>query len=147
MRTIEATTVIDAPVSAVWQVLTTGEAYSDWNPFITSVSGDLALGSRPALRLAPPGKRAMTFRPRITDASPEKGLRWIGHLVMPGLCDAEHEFLLAPSGSGGTQLVQRETFRGVLVPLLGSMVEPTREGFEAMNKALRQRAEAQGGQE
>jgi hypothetical protein len=144
MRTIEATTVIDAPPSAVWQALTAGEEYSDWNPFITSVSGDLAPGSRPTLRMAPPGKRAMTFRPRVSDASPEKRLRWIGHLMMPGLCDAEHEFLLTPSAGGGTELMQRETFRGVLVPLLGSMLEPTREGFEAMNKALRERVEAQG---
>jgi hypothetical protein len=86
----------------------------------------------------------MTFRPRVSDASPEKRLRWIGHLMMPGLCDAEHEFLLTPSAGGGTELMQRETFRGVLVPLLGSMLEPTREGFEAMNKALRERVEAQG---
>jgi hypothetical protein len=62
--------------------------------------------------------------------------------VLPGLSDAHHEFRLTPAPGGRTQLVQRETFRGVLVPLLGGMLEPTRQGFEAMHEALRQRVEA-----
>ena len=142
MRTIEETVVIDAPPSVVWDVLVTGEDYVEWNPFITEVSGELAAGARPRLRIARPGKRGMTFRPRVLDATPEARLRWIGRLGLPGLCDGEHEFLLVATDSGGTQLTQRETFRGVPVPLLGGMLEPTRQGFEAMNSALRERAEA-----
>jgi hypothetical protein len=145
MRTIEATTVINAPVTAVWRVLSDGQQYADWNPFITVVSGDLAPGSRPTLRITPPGKRPSTFRPRVIQASAEEGLRWLGRLILPGLCDADHEFRLTPSAGGRTQLVQRETFRGVLVPLLAGMLEPTRQGFEAMNAALRQRVEARSG--
>jgi hypothetical protein len=142
MRTIEATTVINAPLTAVWRVLGDGQQYVDWNPFITVVTGDLAPGSRPTLRITPPGKRGSTFRPRVVHASAEEGLRWLGRLILPGLCDADHEFRLTPSADGRTQLVQRETFRGVLVPLLAGMLEPTRQGFEAMNAALRQRVEA-----
>jgi hypothetical protein len=142
MRTIEATTVIDAPLADVWRVLIAGERYAAWNPFIRVVSGDLAPGSRPTLRITPPGKRGSTFRPRVIHASPEAGLRWLGRLILPGLCDADHEFRLTPAAGGRTQLVQRETFRGLLVPLLAGMLEPTRQGFEAMNEALRQRVEA-----
>jgi len=142
MQTIEATTVIDAPLTAVWRVLSDGQQYADWNPFITVVAGDLAPGSRPTLRITPPGKRGSTFRPRVVHASAEEGLRWLGRLILPGLCDADHEFRLTSTVDGRTQLVQRETFRGVLVPLLGGMLEPTRHGFEAMNAALRQRVEA-----
>jgi hypothetical protein len=139
MRTIESTTVIDAPLTDVWEVLSDGHQYGEWNPFITSVSGAFQRGARPTLRIAPPGKRAMTFRPRITDASPDRGLRWEGHLVLPGLCDAEHEFVLTPESPGRTRVTQRETFRGVLVPVLGGMLEPTRQGFDAMHEALRHR--------
>jgi len=145
MRTIESTTVIDAPLTEVWEVLSDGERYAEWNPFITSVSGAFQLASRPTLRIAPPGKRAMTFRPRITAASPQRGLRWKGHLVVPGLCDAEHEFVLAPEAPRRTRVTQRETFRGALVPVLGGMLEPTRQGFEAMNEALRQRVMSRAG--
>ena len=143
MRTIEASTVIDAPVTAVWHVLQDTPKYPDWNPFITSVVGELVTGSRPTLRITPRGGRPMTFRPRILEASPERGLRWRGHLLLPGLCDADHEILLTRT-RGGTRLVQRESFRGVLLPFLGGMLEPTREGFEAMNSALQLLVESAG---
>ncbi len=142
MRTIEAATVINAPLADVWRVLIAGEQYAAWNPFIRVVSGDLAPGSRPTLRITPPGKRGSTFRPRVIHASPEAGLRWLGRLILPRLCDADHEFRLTPATGDRTHLVQRETFRGVLVPFLAGMLDPTRQGFEAMNEALRQRVEA-----
>ena len=143
MRTIEASIAIDAPLEAVWRTLSAGSAYSDWTPFITEVTGDLEVGQRPTLRIAPPGKKSMTFRPRITAASPTDGLRWTGRLVLPGLCDGTHEFVLRAETSTRTRLTQRESFRGVLVPLLGSMLEPTRNGFVAMNDALRRRVESE----
>ena len=139
MRTIECTTLIDAPLTDVWEVLSDGHQYAEWNPFITSVSGAFRPGGRPTLRIAPPGQRAMTCRPRVTDASPDRGLRWEGHLVLPGLCDAEHEFVLTAESLDRTRVTQRETFRGALVPVLGGMLEPTRRGFEAMHEALRHR--------
>lgn len=142
MQTIESSIVIDAPPATVWAVLTDGEGYEHWNPFVTSVTGDLAEDSRPRITVAPPGRRAMTFRPLVTHAVPDTRLRWIGTLGFRGLCDAEHEFILSPTPVGGTMLVQRETFRGLLVPLLGGMLEPTRRGFEMMNMALRDRAMA-----
>ncbi len=145
MRTIESTTVIDAPLTDVWEVLSDGGRYEEWNPFITSVSGHLEPGARPRLRIAPPGKRAMTFRPRVTDASPDRGLRWKGHLVVPGLCDAEHEFALTSETPGRTRVTQRETFRGALMPVLGGMLEPTRRGFDAMHEALRHRVQSRTG--
>ena len=142
MRTIEARTVINAPATSVWRVLQDTEQYPVWNPFITAVSGELVAGARPTLRIVAQGKAPMTFRPRVVAASPETGLRWLGHLVVPGLCDADHEILLTPAAGGTTRLVQRETFRGALVPFLGGMMAPTRAGFEAMNSALQQRVES-----
>jgi hypothetical protein len=56
--------------------------------------------------------------------------------------DGEHIFELHPS-EGGTRFVQREIFSGLLVPLLwGTLEDPTRRGFDAMNRALKERAEA-----
>jgi hypothetical protein len=142
MRSIEAVVTVAAPPASVWSILVAAEQYDDWNPFITSVSGPLTEGSRPTVRVVPPGRRPMTFRPRVVEASPGLRLAWNGSLLVPGVCDGLHEFLLRPTPAGTTVLVQRETFRGVLVPLLGGMLEPTRQGFEAMHEALRQRVEA-----
>lgn len=143
MHIIHAAIDIDAPVPEVWKVLTDTASYQHWNPFITSVTGTgFVPGARPTLRIVPQGKKGMTFRPRVTDASPEAGLRWTGHLGLPGLCDARHEFVLTHVPGGRTLLSQSETFTGVLVPALRSMMDPTRRAFEAMNTAVKLRAES-----
>ena len=83
----------------------------------------------------------MTLRPRLVAVTRERELRWRGVLGIPGLMDAEHSFVLQPH-AGGTRLIQQETFRGVLVPLLaGSLDRKTLPAFVAMNEALKQRAQ------
>jgi hypothetical protein len=55
--------------------------------------------------------------------------------------DAEHTFTLEPWGTG-TRVVQREVFRGVLVPFLAASLDRnTLPAFVAMNEALKSRAE------
>jgi hypothetical protein len=60
---------------------------------------------------------------------------------LPHLFDGAHEFILLPNGNGGTSFTQRETFRGVLMPLLARTLTHTLEGFEQMNEAIKERAE------
>jgi hypothetical protein len=64
-------------------------------------------------------------------------------VILPGVFDGEHVFTIAPLGAGSVRFSQRETFRGLLIPLMArSMWETTRRGFEEMNAALKRRAEA-----
>ena len=61
---------------------------------------------------------------------------------MPGLFDGEHELCLEPTADGGTRFVQRESFTGLLVPMMPRVLDDTATGFAAMNTALRDRAVA-----
>jgi hypothetical protein len=54
----------------------------------------------------------------------------------------EHVFQLESVGEGKTRFTQAERFSGVLVPLFGFFIGRTERGFEAMNQALKARAEA-----
>jgi hypothetical protein len=135
-RAISVTTNIEAPASVVWDVLTDLPAYPEWNPFILSISGDLRQGGRLSTRIQPPGGRAMSFRPTVTVLEPGHRLEWLGRLGAPGIFDGRHGFTLTQTDAGGTEFRQEETFSGLLVPLTGSILERTREGFSAMNDAL-----------
>ena len=84
----------------------------------------------------------MTFKPRVTRVVPEREFRWLGRLLIPGLFDGEHVFEIKPLGENRSGLVQREKFRGLLVPLLWrSLNTSTRQGFNEMNAALKLKAE------
>jgi len=82
----------------------------------------------------------MTFRPTVKGFVPNRELRWLGRVGIPGLFDGEHVFELSPVGPDRTRFVQRENFRGLFVPFLAkSLDRDARRGFEEMNLALRER--------
>lgn len=141
MRTLSSTIDIDASPDVVWAVLTDQEAFPDWNPFVTRFAGDLVLGGRLEVRIAPPGGRGMTFRPTVTALEPQRRLEWLGRLLLPGVFDGRHSFELTELPDGGTRLAQSESFSGLLVRASGGMLNSTLDGFEAMNKAVKLRAE------
>jgi hypothetical protein len=133
---------IDAAPDVVWQVLTDLDSYAGWNPFITSSSGDAEVGTKLVNRLEPPGGRPMTFKPTVTVVEYAKVFEWLGNLGVRGVFDGRHRFELEPNGSG-TKLTQRETFDGLLVRFFRTSLDArTRPGFEAMNRALKARAES-----
>lgn len=142
MRELRTATHIDAAPETVWRILTDFSRYPDWNPFIPHAEGEAREGARLEVRIEPPGGRGMTFRPTVQRAEPNRELRWLGRLLLPKLFDGEHIFELHPIEDGSTHFVQREIFGGLLVPLLWRSIEPaTRRGFDAMNAALKARAE------
>ncbi len=93
-RCIETSVEINAPAAVLWGLLTDFVQMPTWNPFITAISGNPAVGERLSVTIAPPGKSAMRFAPKVLAARPERELRWLGHLLVPGLFDGEHYFLL-----------------------------------------------------
>jgi hypothetical protein len=133
---------IAAAAARVWDVLTDFAAYPRWNPFIRQIDGVLAPRARLRVRIHPPGGRAMTFHPTVLRVDEGREFAWRGRTFLPGLFDGEHRFELEP-GTGPVRFVHGEVFRGLLVPLLaGTLRTTTRQGFEAMNAALKKRVEA-----
>ena len=143
-KEIKTTILIQATPTAVWTVLTHFETYPKWNPFIKSISGDLKVGNKITARIEPPGAKGMTFKPTILALETNKKFTWLGHLWFTGLFDGEHSFELIDNGNGTTTFIQSERFKGILVPLFKKMLDVnTIQGFEAMNRALKEVAEQQ----
>jgi len=143
MKEIRTICEIQATAAEVWRVLMDFESYPDWNPFVRSIEGATTPGSKLKVRLQQPGSKAMQFRPRVMVLEPEVEFRWLGHLLVPGLFDGEHYFRIEKSDGDGVRFVQGERFRGLLVPLFSKMIdERTAAGFEAANRALKERVES-----
>jgi hypothetical protein len=143
MKVLRTEIEIDAPAEMVWRVLTDFAAYPEWNPFVRRAEGEVKVGARLRISIAPPGGRAMSFRPTVLVADPDRELRWLGRLGVPGLFDGEHSFVIEPVGEGRVRFIQQERFGGLLVPLLSEKLDgATRRGFEEMNRALKLRCEA-----
>jgi hypothetical protein len=141
--TIHTEIGIGAPAPAVWAILTDTAKWPEWNPFMTLKAGRLVVGERLVVEIRPPGKPAATFKPTVTKLEPGRELRWLGHLGVPGIFDGEHGFRVAAEDVGRCHLEQFETFGGILSrPVLWYVGAASKAGFEAMNRALKARAEA-----
>jgi len=140
-RAIETSLLIRAPAARVWSVLMDFDAYPSWNPFIRSLKGEKRIGGNLEAAIALPGQKPQTFRPVVIELAPERVFCWRGSLPIPGLFTGEHRFELAEEAAG-TRFTQSEKFKGLLVPLLGSVLAATERGFQAMNEELKARAEA-----
>ena len=87
------------------------------------------------------GRKPVTFRPAITEWQPDVAFEWLGRTGIPGVFDGRHRFDLEARGEG-TRLVQSETFSGLLTgPIMRKISRLTESGFDAMNRALKARAE------
>ena len=141
MRQLRSEIEIDAPPERVWAVVTDFAAYPEWNPFIRRISGELREGARLEVRIEPPGGRGTTFKPTVRAVERNRELRWLGRLLVPGIFDGEHSFLIERQEGGRSRFVMSERFTGILVGLFKGTVDKTATGFEQMNAALKARVE------
>lgn len=142
-RLISTSIDIKAPASRIWRILTDFPAYSTWNPFVRSIAGSTSPGSRLKVTVQPQGGQPMSFAPEVLACVEEREFRWRGRVLFRGVFDGEHSFRLSESVPGSCRFVHEEVFSGALVPLVmhGSMLSGTEAGFQAMNLALKERAE------
>ena len=143
MKTLETEILIEASTEKVWQVLTDFENYSQWNPFIRSISGKKMEGEKLKVFLKPPNSKGMVFHPRIKKFNPGNEFRWKGKLGLAGIFDGEHYFILEEMGAGRTRFIHGENFSGLLVPFMEKILDNTKKGFSMMNLELKKQCERQ----
>jgi hypothetical protein len=141
-KEIKTEILIHTHPDKIWNILMDFEKYPHWNPFIKSIKGKQQKGAKLSVRLEQPDARGMTLNPKVLVAKDKREFRWLGHLLIPGLFDGEHIFELTDNNDGTTTFVQREIFRGILVPLFKRMLDDnTHRGFELMNQRLKVESE------
>ena len=143
MKELYTEVMIDAAAEHVFRILTDIKSYYEWNPLIVSARGKVAPGEKLDIRIRPPGKSDQPYVVKVLRVVPEREFVWLGHMKMKGILDGMHFFELFPEGTNRVRLVHREEFRGLLVPLVWRAFLDTRmrEGFEALNRNLKELAE------
>jgi hypothetical protein len=141
MKSIETEILVNSEPDKVWDILTTFENYSGWNPFIRSIKGKRKVGEQLTVNIQPPDSKEMEFKPTILIYRKNEEFRWKGKFYIKGLFDGEHYFKLIDLDNGQTKLIHGELFSGLLVPFMGKALAKTKEGFELMNNFLKKECE------
>lgn len=131
---------VAASPEVIWDVITDLDSYAEWNPFIVRGSGEPRVGEKLDLRMRPPGGPAVPMKPRVIESSEPGAFEWLGHLGIWGIFDGRHRFEIEPT-EFGSRVTHSEEFTGLAVPLMSRLLGKTKAGFEAMNSAMKERAE------
>ncbi|MEK7810657.1 MAG: SRPBCC domain-containing protein [Pseudomonadota bacterium] len=144
MRELKSEIQIAAPIDQVWQVLTGFDHWKDWNPMVNSASGSATLGSKVDIIMrGPNGNDAMKYQAAVLEANSPKSFRWRA-TMMSGLIFTNDRVFELREENGGTMLINKEEFSGLMMPLfwnkMSLFVVPM---LEEMNKALKNKLEDQ----
>jgi hypothetical protein len=141
-KIIETEIEINATPERVWKVLTAFDTFPIWNPFVKEIQGKPIEGEKLRIFIQPSGAKGMKFTPTVLKAEPGRELRWLGRLLIRGLFDGEHYFLIEPIEENKVRFVHGENFSGILVGMFAKRLDAdTLRGFKEMNAAVKKRAE------
>lgn len=143
MRTIKSEIEIEASADTVWKVLMNHQEYPNWNPFIKELSGSTVPGEQLSATIKSEGNSPMSFKPVVLKNEVNEEFRWKGKLLINGIFDGEHYFLIEEISPNKIRFIQGENFTGILSGIFMIMIrEGTKKGFISMNQALKSIAES-----
>jgi hypothetical protein len=135
---------INASPQRVWETLTSFDRYPEWNPQIPAIRGQLEVGETIRLRLTLPGRPALEVSAKVEQLDPNALLTWRGHVLAPWFFEGYRRFEIRSLGERGVMFTHVEDIHGILGPVFSLLMgPPQRRSHEALNQALRARAEAQ----
>ncbi|MGH3026982.1 MAG: SRPBCC family protein [Gaiellaceae bacterium] len=141
-RIMMVSTAVEASKPEVWAVLTNFDDYDQWNPVITSASGELVVGAELDLELTLPDHDPEELDAEVLIVRGDRKLRWQDRLVVPGVRDFEYEFIIQPVEPGRVVVVQLLRSEGLLAPFTDE--EAGREALALIGEALVERLAATG---
>ncbi len=133
---------IQAPDEIVWELLSDVPGWATWNPLYPRAEGVIRIGNRWSLDLALPDQPLRTINPVILDWAPYDHIHWRLDM-MRGWARTVRFLEIEKMGEENVIFNNGEIFEGLLGPSVARRLRrPILDGFEALNVALKAKAEA-----
>lgn len=134
---------IQAPADVIWDIVHDLSRWREWNPTYPEAAGEIRIGETLDLKLVLPGQPHQQLKAKVLDWVPNEQLHW-RLTFLGGLIKTTRYIEIQPLSEAGCIVDNGELFHGLMGKSLGRrMARPVRQGFKAMNEALKERAEAE----
>lgn len=142
MKEIKTEIEVKAPIEEVWKTLVDFNNWKNWNPIVSDVSGESALGCKLSVTMCgKDGKTAQKYQPVISVFESPRTFRWRAKMGAEVLFTNDKVFELEKTNSG-TRVVHKELFSGLIVGMFWKKMETFVPGMlNAMNSALKKQVE------
>jgi hypothetical protein len=130
---------IRAAPERIWALLTDARGFTTWNTTVTSLEGEIVIGSKLALRVKLDPKR--TFRPKVTKLQPAKSMEWSDGFAP--MFRGVRTFTLTSGADGVTEFEMQEVFSGAMLPMIRKSLPDFGPAFETFAADLKRAAEVE----
>jgi hypothetical protein len=138
MKMFSASIEIAASAEKVWQILTDGSKFPEWDPGMIRLEGKIALGEKITAYTKISPDRA--FPVTVSVFVPLQKMVWSSGMPL-GLFKGERTFTLEKLSNGRVKFQCQEVFTGLLLPLIGRTIPDLQPSFDAFAVGLKARAE------
>ncbi len=135
-RILESWVDINTTVDRAWDALVDFESWTQWNPFIPVVRGELKVGNKMMIKVKSPGLKEMNFKPTVFEIESGKKVVWGGRALLIGYRGI-HEFIIEYLHEDLIRFKQIEKFEGPIVLFMNKMIYKTAIGYVQMNEAFK----------
>ena len=139
VKYFEAKSTIKASPKRVWQVLTDGERFPQWDSGIERFEGKIAPGA--TVRLYVKVNPGRAFPLKVTQFKPESRMVFSGGMPL-GLFKGVRTYTLEPDGAGGTRFHMREEYTGPLLAMIWGSIPDLGPSFQQFADGLKNQAES-----
>ncbi len=137
MKEFKASTTITASPEKIWEILTDGSRYPEWEPSVTRLEGRIAPGE--TLKVHSKLSPGRTFPVKVTEFTPGRRMTWEGGMPL-GLFKGVRSFTLTPQGEA-QHFELREVFSGPMLFMIGPSLPDMTGAFQDFCAGLKARAE------
>lgn len=137
MKSYEATKTINASPEAVWEVLSDGPGFVNWDSGIVKFEGTIGLGNKIKLFSEVSPDRA--FPLEVAEVEPARRLVFKGGMPL-GLFRGVRTYTLTPDGSA-TRFHMREEFAGPLLNIIWRSMPDLQPSFDKFATGLKTKVE------
>lgn len=128
---------INASPERVWQVLTNTQAYSEWNPTMQLVKGEIKEGNKVTYKFTQNTDNSYDVSATVKQIITNKLLNQSGGI--PIMLTYNHKYILESLGNN-TKMIIHEDYRGIGVNFWNP--KPVEEAYGKLNEVLKKRAES-----
>jgi hypothetical protein len=133
---------INSRPEIVWKILTDFKNYSQWNPIIIKIIGELSIGNQLEIHVNTIGGKNRIYHPKITKITPNHELRWRGKFFSSKIFSGERIFLIEKLSDNKVNFVNKEIFSGIGLKLVSQKTaDDILASFKKMNEALKKTVE------
>ena len=142
MKEVATDIQINSRSEIVWKILTDFKNYSQWNPILVKIIGELSIGNQLEIHVITIGGKNRIYHPKITKIIPNHELRWKGQFFSSKIFAGERIFSIEKLSDNKVNFVNKEIFSGIGLKLVSQKTEDDiLASFKKMNEELKKTVE------